>query len=72
MRGKLRHIIEQRIIYNMKKCKKKGAFDILNYISENFTLVQLMEKLVNVNRAISIVGCWIFDYNYEQALFLTR
>ena len=52
--------------------KKNDAFDILNDISENFTLVQLMFTLINVNHAISIVGYWIFDSNYEKSLFLTR
>ena len=34
---------------------KKDDFDILNEISENVTLVQLMDSLGNVNHAISIV-----------------
>ena len=41
-------------------------------ISTNFTLVQLMYSLGNVNHAISVVGNWIFDSNYEKALFLNR
>ena len=41
-------------------------------MSENFILVQLMEALGNVNRNISIVGYWIFESNYKQALCLTR
>ena len=44
------------------------TFVILNDISEIFTLVQLMDSLGNVNRAISIVGHWIFDSNYKKAL----
>ena len=51
---------------------KKGDFDIINEISENVTLVQLIDSLGNVNHDISIVGYWIFDSNYKQALFLTR
>ena len=43
---------------------EKGDVDILNDISKNFTLVQLMNSLGNVNHAISIVGYWIFDFNY--------
>ena len=39
-------------------------------ISEHVTLVQLMYSLVNVNHAISVVGNWIFDSNYEIALVL--
>ena len=52
--------------------KKKGTFDIINDISEHFTLVKLMETLGNLSRAISIVGYWIFDYNYEQTLCMKR
>ena len=37
------------------------SFDILNDIRENFNLVQLMGSLGNVNRAIIIVGHWVFD-----------
>ena len=29
-----------------------------------------MDSLVNVNHAISVVGYWIFDSNYERALVL--
>ena len=72
MRNKLRHKGEQRLKYNLNKWKKKVAFDIINDVSENFTLVQLLYTLVTVNRAISIVGYWIFDSNYEQTLCLTR
>ena len=28
--------------------------------------------MVNVNHAISVVGSWIFDSNYERALVLNR
>ena len=47
-------------------------YKILDYISANFTLVQLMDSLVNVNHAISVVGNWIFDSNYEKSLVLNR
>ena len=63
---------EYNLRYNLTICKKNDAFDILNDISEYFTLVQLMESLENVNRDISIVGYWIFDSNYKKALFLTK
>ena len=36
--------------------------------SEHLTLFQLMDDLGNVNRAISVVGYWIFDSNYKKAL----
>ena len=72
MMGKLRQIGEQHLRHNLKKWKNKGDSDILNGISENFTLVQLMYTLGNVNHAISIVGYWIFDSNYKKKLFITR
>ena len=56
----------------MKEWENKGAFDILNEISKNVTLVQLIDSLGHVNCDISIVGYWIFDSNYKQAIFLTR
>ena len=31
-----------------------------------------MDSLENVNHAINVVGNWIFDSNYEKALFLNR
>ena len=66
MKNKMRRKGEQHLIYNMKICKKKGDFDILNEISENVTLVQLMDTLVNVYHAISIVHSWVFGYNYKN------
>ena len=51
---------------------KNNDFDILNDISEDVTLVQLMDSLRNLNHAISIVGYWIFDSNYNKALFLYK
>ena len=63
---------EQTLQYNLKIWKKNNDFDILNNISEDVTLVQLMDSLGNVNHAISIVGHWIFDSNYKKALCLTQ
>ena len=60
---------EQNLRCNLKIWKKNDAFYIVNDISENVTLVQLMDSLGNLNRAISIVGHWIFDSNYNKALF---
>ena len=61
---------EQHLRYNLKVWRKNYAFNILNHISEYVTFVQLMDSLVNVNHAISIVGYWIFDSNYDKALCL--
>ena len=52
--------------------KKNDAFDILNAISENVTLVQLMDSLGNLNLDINIVGHWIFDFNNKKALCLAQ
>ena len=41
-------------------------------ISANFTLVQFMDSLGNFNHAISVVGSWIFDSNYERSLVLNK
>ena len=56
----------------MKIWKKNNDFGILNDISEDVTLVQLMDSLGNVNRAIKTVGCCIFDSKYEKALFFHK
>ena len=45
MKDKLSHKGNQHLRYNLEKLVKKGTFDILNDISENLTLVQLMDTL---------------------------
>ena len=47
--------------------RQKGYFNTLNGISEDFTLVQLMDYLYNMNRAISVFGS-----SYEKSLVLNR
>ena len=64
MRKKSRHKGEHHLRYNLNKCKNKGAFDILNDISKNITLMHLIDTLGNVNCDISIVGYCIFDSKY--------
>ena len=63
---------EQNLRYNLTIWRKNDDSDVLNDISENVTLVQLMESLVNVNHAISIVGHWIFDSKYKKPLCLIQ
>ena len=53
---KLRRKSEQHLRYNLKKWVNKSTFDILNDISENDNLVQLIYTIGNENHAISIVG----------------
>ena len=52
---------EQKVYYSTGKYKTRGSFVIFTDKSEYFTLVQIMDYLGNVNRAISVVGYWIFD-----------
>ena len=63
---------ETRVHYSLMKYKKKGEYDILENISANVTLVQLMDLLGNLNHAISVVGSWIFDSNDEISLVLNK
>ena len=56
--------------YNMIKYKKKDPYKILEDISGNVALFQLMDSLGNVNHTISVVGYWIFESNYEKLLVL--
>ena len=49
--------------------EENGAFDILNDINNDVTLMQLMETQINVNHAIIIVRSWIFDSNHENEFF---
>ena len=63
---------EQKLQQNLNIWNQDDAFDILNDISEDVTLVQLMDSLGNVNHAISILGHWIFDSNYEKVLCFTQ
>ena len=69
---KIRNVVEVRVHYSLIKYKKMGEYKILEDISENVTLVHLMDSLGNVNHAISVVGNSIFDSNYEKALVLNR
>ena len=59
---------EVRVNYKLMKYMMMGDYNFFEDISANVTLVQLMDSLGNVNHAISVVGNWIFDSNYERAL----
>ena len=72
MKKRIKIKVEQNLQYNLTTLKKNVAFDILNDIIKDVTLVQLMESPGNVNHDISIVGYWIFDSNYKKALCLTQ
>ena len=51
--------------------EKKVSFDIIHETSENVTLAQLTDTVGNVNHAEIMVGYWIFDSKYKNALTLT-
>ena len=59
---------ETMVHSKLMKYKKMREYKILEDISANVTLVQLMDSLGNVNHAITVVGSWIFDSNYKRAL----
>ena len=63
---------EQNLQYNLTIWNKNDVFDILNDISEDVTLVQLLDSLGNLNNFISILGYWIFDSNFKKSLFFTQ
>ena len=71
-KNKKRNVVEARVHYNLIKYKNMGEYKILEDISENVTLGQLMDSLGNVNHDISVFGKWLFDSNYEKALVLNR
>ena len=49
-----------------------GEYKVLEDISANVTLVQLVDSLGNVNHSICVVGSWIFYSDYERALVLNK
>ena len=55
LKNKKRNAGESRVNYNLIKYKKMREYNFLEDISANVTLVQLMDSLVNVNHAISVV-----------------
>ena len=59
-----RNKVNQCLRYEIKQWKIKDSFDIINDISDNLNLVQLVDILVNFNHEVSIVKKWIFDSNY--------
>ena len=63
---------EVRVHYQLIKYKMMGDYKILEDISANVTLVQLMDSIGNVNHDISVIGNWIFDSSYERALVLNK
>ena len=67
MTDRVREKVDRQLRYNMVKWKKTGEFDILNDISDYVALVQLVYTAGNANHAVSIIECWIYDFNYKRA-----
>ena len=53
---KERNKFGNHIRYNIIKWKNKFSVDALNCISDNVTLLQLMDSIVNFDHSMSIVG----------------
>ena len=62
MMDKARNNREQHIRYKLEKWKNIVTFDILNNISKNVTLVQLMNSVGKASHAVSLEGKCIFDF----------
>ena len=62
---------EKYLHYKITKWKKNGNLYIIHKISEDISLIKLMDKVGNVNNEVSIVEHWIFISNYKKALPLT-
>ena len=71
MLDKEKKIVNQRLRLNIIQWKNQGIFYSLNYISDHVTLFQLIDSIVNVNHAVSIVGKWVFDSNFNKYLPLS-
>ena len=56
LKNKRRNVGEVRVHYNLMKYNKMREYKILEDISADVTLVQLMDSLGNLNHAISVVG----------------
>ena len=70
LKNKKRNEGETKVHYILIKYKKKSLYKILEDISKHVTMIQLMYSLGNMNHAISVVGYWIFESNYEELLVL--
>ena len=47
--------VEPKVHNRLVKYKKKGYYDIIKYIGDHFTLVQVMHYSGNMNNDISVV-----------------
>ena len=66
MLNRAQNKVDQRLSYNIKQNNIKGNFDMINYISEHVTLVQLMDRIGNMNHSVIIAFNCMFDSNCEN------
>ena len=72
MSDQVKNLDDQPLHYNIRKLGGGGVqFEILRDISENITLLLLMDSVENFNHAVSIFRYWIFESNYKKSLPLT-
>ena len=69
---KLWHIVLCRIVVIRWPNEKNRIIWYLNDISDHVILVQLVETSGNVNQAVGITVCWIYDSNYKISLPLIK
>ena len=55
-----------KISYN----EKEGDLYSFSYISDNLTLLKLMDSIVNFNHSVGIVVKLVFNSNYNKAFLL--
>ena len=66
LKNKKINIGEPKVHYTLTKYEKMREYKVLDDISADVTLVQLMDSLGNVNHDISVFGNRIFESNYEN------
>ena len=70
LKNKTKNKGETKVHYSLIKYKQTGTYKILEDISENVTLVQLMYSLGNVNHDISFLGTGYLTQTTKNQLSL--
>ena len=52
--------------------QEKGIFEVFNDIGEHVTLVKWIDTIGNLNHAVTIAVCWIYDSNFNRPLLLMK
>ena len=70
--GQNREKKNKKYIIKFRNGKKKTAFDILQNHSNYPTVCLLLDTAHRTDHCITVCGKWIFHYNLESALPLTK